>query len=87
MIPLENLGPIRAQKNKKEGWSHSVKLTEVHTAKAWGMTPSKFRSLPWIDQAEMIAHEIVTDEMGTFEEARAKSKSTAKGITIGLEGV
>lgn len=64
------------------GWIHSMRLTEVRTAKEWGLSPSQFRSLSMEDQAEMVAHDRVTDQMARYE----NRKNNKKGVLDSLFG-
>lgn len=64
---------------------HSIRLTEIHTAKEWGMTPSQFRKLDWEDKAEMIAHDRVVDKMQQYDAEQYARKLKAKDLAHKLK--
>ncbi len=59
-------------------WSHSFVLSEIHTAKAWGYTPSQFRNLPEIDRVEMLAHDAAYQQMEQYEYQEIRKKGEQK---------
>lgn len=63
-------------------WAHSVRMSEVHTAKEWHMTPAEFRALPEEDKAEMTAFEIAKANMAAYENylayVKMKNRSSRK---------
>jgi hypothetical protein len=48
-------------------WMHSIRLTEIHTAHDWGMSPSQFRALAWEDKAEMVAYDRTISKMQQYD--------------------
>lgn len=60
---------------KRGKWIHSVRFSEVHTAKAWGMSPSEFGALSSFDRAEMIVHDQEWDKMLQYESEQAEKKA------------
>lgn len=72
-IPLEDL------KVSVGHWTHSVRMSEVFTAKSWGLAPSEFDQLGIMDKAEMIALEESSSKIQQFESDQAKTKT--KGDT------
>jgi hypothetical protein len=70
------LGELRVDGGE---WTHTVRMSEALTAKAWGLTPSQFRGLSDEDAAEMMAVERVTSKMRAWEMTRPPPRPPQRG--------
>jgi hypothetical protein len=48
-------------------WSHSLRLTEIRVARAYGMAPSTFDALSLEDRLEMLAEYNITNMMDAYD--------------------
>ena len=62
---------------KASNWRSSRRLTEVQTAKSWGLTPSQFYDLDEDDQAYMMALDLAEGLMSSWETQVASDKKPA----------
>ena len=64
----------------KGHWSHSVRVSELVTAKAWSMTPSEFDELNMSDQVEMLGLEECLAKITQFEKDQTENKRGKKDV-------
>ena len=65
-------------KFKPGNWNYSIRYSEAHTAKEWGMIPSQFRLLSDEDKATMIAFEIVSNKIQEYEQQVQQAEAQKK---------
>jgi hypothetical protein len=55
---------------------------QVRTAKEWGLTPSAFRRLAYVDRMEMLAETVIGSKIAAYDhylaDKRAKQRARAK---------
>lgn len=77
--------PLEALKVSAGHWSHSMRVSELITAKSWGIVPSEFDQLNISDQAEMIGLEESLAKVEQFEREQSERKTKSNKPSFVIE--